>query len=57
MPITIGNRKFKSFGSAVKFVMETLDLDKDKARAYVAAVDRKQNKPDEGAEKETKTDE
>ena len=43
MPVKIYNRTFKSFGSAVKFIQETLDLSKQEARAYVAAVDRKQN--------------
>ena len=52
MPIKIYNRTFKSFGSAVKFIQETLEVSKDRARAYVAEVDRKQN-----AEGETKTKE
>ena len=52
MPIKIRDRTFKSFGSAVRFIQDTLGLTKEKALAYVAEVDRKQNVKQE----ERKTD-
>jgi len=57
MPVKIYNRTFKSFGSAVKFIEETLGISRERARNYVAAVDRKQNKPrdEKGKKGETTT--
>lgn len=42
MPIKIGKKTFKTFNEAVTFIMRTKKLTKDKARAYVATIERKQ---------------
>lgn len=44
MPIRMGKKKYKSFGGAVKAVMKKKGLSKKRASAYVATIDRRQNK-------------
>jgi hypothetical protein len=44
MPIKIGSKTFKKFRDAVLHVMRTRHLNESRAKAYVAAIDRKQNK-------------
>jgi len=42
MPIKIGERTFKDFAAAVRYIMRTKKLDKERASAYVATIERKQ---------------
>lgn len=48
MPIKIGNKVFKTFNQAVLWAMKNRHLTRDRAEAYVAAIDRKQNKRSKG---------
>jgi len=42
MPIQIGDRTFISFKAAVKHIMKVKRWTKEKASAYVASIERKQ---------------
>jgi len=44
MPIKIGSKTFKTFDAAVRHIKKTRHLTEERAKAYVAAIDRKQNK-------------
>jgi hypothetical protein len=48
----MGSKKYKSFDSAANAVAKKKGISKEKANAYVAAVDRKQHpKPKKGKKK------
>lgn len=42
MPIKIGNKTFASFAAAVRYIMRTKKMTKERASAYVATIERKQ---------------
>jgi hypothetical protein len=42
MPAKLGKKKYKSFGRAAAAVAKKKGISKDRAAAYVAAVERKQ---------------
>lgn len=44
MPIRLGKKKYKSFDRAAAAVAEKKGISKERAKAYVAVVDRKQHK-------------
>lgn len=44
MPIKIGKRTFKTFNGAVRYIRRTKRFSLERAKAYVATIDRKQNK-------------
>ncbi|HYY86150.1 MAG TPA: hypothetical protein VE594_03495 [Nitrososphaeraceae archaeon] len=44
MPIKMGKKKYKTFETAAAAVAKKKGISKDRARAYVAVVDRKQHK-------------
>lgn len=44
MPIRLGKKKYKSFSGAKRAIMKKKGLSAKRAAAYVAVIDRKQNK-------------
>lgn len=44
MPIKMGKKKYKSFDTAAAAVAKKKGISKERAKAYVAVVDRKQHK-------------
>jgi hypothetical protein len=44
MPIKMGKKSYKTFSGAVKAIQKKKGWSKKKASAYVATVDRRQNK-------------
>ncbi len=44
MPIRLGKKKYKSFDRAAAAVAKKKGISKERAKAYVAVVDRKQHK-------------
>jgi hypothetical protein len=44
LPIKMGKKKYKSFDTAVAAVAKKKGISKERAKAYVAVVDRKQHK-------------
>lgn len=45
MPIQIGDKTFEDFDEAVAYIMRTKQLDRKRASAYVARIERKENEP------------
>lgn len=43
MPIKMGSKKYKKFDNAAKAIAKKKGISMDRARAYVASVDRKQH--------------
>jgi hypothetical protein len=44
MPIRLGKKKYKTFNKAADAVAKKKGISKERAKAYVAVVDRKQHK-------------
>jgi hypothetical protein len=44
MPIKMGKKKYKSFDTAAAAVAKKKGISKERAKAYVAVIDRKQHK-------------
>jgi predicted DNA-binding WGR domain protein len=44
MPIRLGKKKYKSFDTAAAAVAKKKGISKERAKAYVTVVDRKQHK-------------
>lgn len=44
MPIKLGKKKYKTFSGAKRAIMKKRGLSAKRAAAYVATIDRKQNK-------------
>jgi hypothetical protein len=44
MPIKMGKKKYKTFNRAAAAVVKKKGISKERAKAYVAVVDRKQHK-------------
>jgi hypothetical protein len=44
MPIKTGKKKYKSFNTAAVAVAKKKGISKERAKAYVAVIDRKQHK-------------